>query len=291
MWRIERDPALRTTIVGVTVLDVVPDWHLLRARLLAVADEIPRLRQFVVEPPLGLGSPRWARDPHFDVDLHLRRVVVDGEADMAAVLDVAAPIAMAAFDRSRPLWEFTLVEGRTGEQAALVQKIHHSVTDGVGAIRMSRRLFDHDDDPPTPVRTGRHASTPHDVHPHEGCAPRDGHVVDQTRGALHVAEQVATGLPGAVAGIARHPRRAVEQTARTVGSVARLVRPVREPLSPVLRGRGLGRRLAGMDFSLSDLKAAAHVVDGTLNDAFLAGLAVGCVATTPTTVRCRPRCG
>ena len=275
MWRIERDPALRTTIVGVTVLDAVPDWHLLRSRLLAVADEVPRLRQVVVEPPLGIGSPRWAHDRDFDIDVHLRRVVVDGEADTAAVLDVAAPIAMAAFDRSRPLWEFTLVEGRTGEQAALVQKIHHSVTDGVGAIRMSHHLFDHDDDAAAHVRSGRHAATPSDDHAHEGVRLVMDTVIDQTRGALHVAEQVATGLPGAVAGVARHPRRAAEQTVRTVGSVARLVRPVREPLSPVLRGRGLGRRLAGMDFSLSDLKTAAHVVDGTLNDAFLAALAGG----------------
>lgn len=275
MWRIERDPALRTTIVGVTVLDSAPDWAHLRRRLLEVTADIPRLRHRVAEPAFGIGAPRWVEDDGFDIDFHLRRVVAAGHADIRAVLDIAGPIAMAAFDRARPLWEFTLVEGLQGGQAALVQKIHHSVTDGVGAIKMSRSLFDDLDAPPTkrPKKASAHAE-PAATH-HDGVRLVLDSVVDQTKGALTTAEHLAAAAPGAFAGVALHPRRAAEEALRTARSVARLVRPVSEPLSPVMRERGLGRRLAAMDFSLDALKASGHTVDGTLNDAFLAALAGG----------------
>jgi hypothetical protein len=61
---------------------------------------------------MHLGPPRWEVDDRFDIDYHLRRVAVPAPSDFGAVLELAAPVAMAAFDKERPLWEFTLVEGR-----------------------------------------------------------------------------------------------------------------------------------------------------------------------------------
>jgi hypothetical protein len=57
--------------------------------------------------------------------------------------------------------------------------------------------------------------------------------------------------------------------------VAKLVMPANEPLSPVMRGRGLSRRLATIELSLDDLREAGHAAGGTLNDAFLAAIAGG----------------
>ena len=51
---------------------------------------------------------------------------------------------MAGFDRERALWEFTLVEGLEGGRAALVMKLHHSLTDGIGGMEMAKNLFDLD---------------------------------------------------------------------------------------------------------------------------------------------------
>ena len=50
--------------------------------------------------------------------------------------------AMTAFDRARPLWEFTLVEQLEGGRAALVMKLHHSLTDGLGGMQLMLTLFD-----------------------------------------------------------------------------------------------------------------------------------------------------
>ena len=141
VWNIERDPSLRTTIVAISLLDRAPDWNRLRDRILATSRSVPRLRQKVVPGPLGWGRPRWEHDGDVDLDYHLRRVVVPPPGDLDAVLELAAPIAMAAFDKARPLWEFTLVEGLSGGRAALIEKLHHAFTDGVGASGWRRRSW------------------------------------------------------------------------------------------------------------------------------------------------------
>ncbi len=70
LWHIERDPLLRSTITSVWFLDSAPD----RARMDAVVDrivaKIPRLHQRVVDEQPGVAPPRWADDPHVDVDYH-----------------------------------------------------------------------------------------------------------------------------------------------------------------------------------------------------------------------------
>ncbi len=45
MWRIERDPSLRTTIVGLAILSESPQWERLRTRIEEITWEIPRLRR------------------------------------------------------------------------------------------------------------------------------------------------------------------------------------------------------------------------------------------------------
>src|SRR4051812_14521695 len=142
MWHIEKDPVLRSTIVAVAVLDQPPDWDRLRARFDRATLLIPRLRQRVLSPPLRIGPPRWTFDPSFDLDFHLRRFRLAPPSSMRALLDVVGPIATASFDRARPLWEFTLLEGLDGEQCAMVMKVHHAITDGVGGMELLLHLVD-----------------------------------------------------------------------------------------------------------------------------------------------------
>src|SRR5205807_8113710 len=76
MWRAEADPRLRSTIAAVELLDCAPEWD----RFVAAHDwatrMVPRFRQRVVEPPLGLGPPAWVVDADFDLGYHVRRVAL-----------------------------------------------------------------------------------------------------------------------------------------------------------------------------------------------------------------------
>ena len=271
MWRIERDPSLRTTIVGLAILSESPQWERLRTRIEEITWEIPRLRQKVMTPAFGIGTPRWVQDEDFDLDYHLRRVVAPEPGDLQAVLDLAGPIAMTAFDRARPLWEFTLVEGLADGRAALIQKIHHCLTDGVGAIRMARIAFDeqqhHSYSPHRPLAGGEHRPS--------GLRLAMDTMAEQAADAAHLVGRTANAMPDAMSDIMFHPMRVANTVVGTAQSIVKMVRPAKEPLSPVMRDRGMSRRLATIDLSLAELKDAGHAAGGTMNDAFLAAIAGG----------------
>lgn len=138
-WYQEADPAMRATIVVVVWLDRSPDWERLVTRVEASTRLVPRLRQRLTEPPAWIAVPRWVTDENFDLSWHLRSVTARTDD---AVLELARIEAMTGFDRARPLWMYTLVEGLPEGRAALVMKLHHAITDGVGAVRLAPTLFD-----------------------------------------------------------------------------------------------------------------------------------------------------
>src|SRR5262245_33321433 len=126
MWRIEKDPLLRSTITSVVILDQAPDRGRFRRRLERATRVVPRLRPRVLGHAYSIAPPRWEVDPNFDLDYHLRWVRAAGDGSLREVLDMAAPIAMQGFDRARPLWEFYVVEVLEGGRSAIIQKIHHA---------------------------------------------------------------------------------------------------------------------------------------------------------------------
>ena len=271
MWTIEKDPCLRSTIVAVAMLDRSPDWDRLVQRFAQASELIPRLRQRVVETPLRLGPPRWESDEFFDIDYHLRRTVAREPGDIRSVLDIAGLMAMTAFDKDRPLWEFTVVEGLAHGRAAFIQKVHHSVTDGVGGVKLAQLLLD-DKRNPVPTASGHEATRPTQKNNLLSIAES---VADDLRSTAIASLHGAQALPGMATRTVTHPHAGTTATVRQLRSIGKLLAPVTEPLSPIMTGRGLSRRLDSFDVSLESLLAAAHAADSSLNDAFLAGVAGG----------------
>ncbi len=151
MWNLDKDPHLTSVFANVTVLDCPPDREYLRRKLGRAVQEIPRLRQRVV-PAFGrLAPPTWEEDPTFDLDYHLRWTALPGTGDERALMDLATRIHQQPFERGRPLWEFVVVDGLPGGRAAMVQKLHHTVTDGVGGLRLAERFLDLERAPPNPT--------------------------------------------------------------------------------------------------------------------------------------------
>ena len=269
-WYMEEDPLLRSTVVAVAVLDGVPDWPTLVAKVDRASRLIPAFRQHVVSPPLRLATPRWTVDPDFDLSWHVRRVDAPAPGDLATVLELARIAGMTAFDRARPLWEFTLVEGMAGGQSALVMKLHHSLTDGVGGMQLALLLFDLEpvaaDLGPLPeVAPGERLSRDDLV--------RDA-IADNWRRAVAMAGRAVRSMPGGLRA-ARHPRQAIGSAASTFAAIAKVVQPVSETLSPVMTERRLTWHYEVLQVPLDDLKRASKVAGGTLNDAFLASVSGG----------------
>jgi WS/DGAT/MGAT family acyltransferase len=268
LWHIEKDPQLRSTILVLWLLDRAPDRARFEAKVERATRTIPRLRQRVMSNPASLAPPRWELDPSFDRKFHLRWMAAPGDASLRAVLDSAEPIAMQGFDRARPLWELYVIEGMANGGAAMLMKLHHSLSDGVGLVSMTTAMVERS-------REGSSREKPMPELPASQVMSQRDRVVDalghEWRRQLGRARRVAGALPGLVT----NPIASAQAAAEAISSLGRLLRPVGEPLSPIMRGRSLSVRFDKLEFSVDALRAASKRVDGKLNDAFVAGVAGG----------------
>ena len=269
-WEMERDASLRSTVVSIILLDRSPDWDVVVDRFQRVSRMVPMFRERVVEslPPT---PPRWEVDRDFDIDYHMRRIVAPEPGTFDTVLEMARRAEMAEFDRARPLWEVTLVDGLTDGQAALLFKLHHSLADGIGAMQIAMILFDTSPEPedrgplpPEPEVEARGLLDPV-LYPLR---------YDAALAAKAARIAVSSG-PAAMLRAARRPLASAREAVGMGASVYRMVRPINQTGSPLMKRRRLVRRLGVHQVPMPALREAAHLAGGTLNDAFLAGVTGG----------------
>jgi WS/DGAT/MGAT family acyltransferase len=281
MWTVEKDPALRASFLNITILDRAPDFDRLRTRMERAVQLIPRLRQHVVSPPARVAPPQWVDDPDFDIGYHLRRIAVPAPGDDRALLDMAAKLYEDAFDRARPLWLFHVVEGLSGGRAAFLAKMHHTITDGVGGLRLSMQFLDLARDAPDPE--------PVAIERGDDGEDADGDTTESDEdgllgAAIHAAGNrvrrnlgIARRTVGEVAGNVTHPSRMPALASDSVELARSLLRQlaVVEPArSPLWTGRrSLRRHFEAVSLDLDGLKATAKALGGTVNDAYVTGIA------------------
>lgn len=271
MWRVERDPRLRSTMMGVYVLDTVPEWARLEAAHEWASRMIPRFRQRVVDPPLHLGRPAWVTDPDFDLGYHLRRVSLPEPGTFQQVLELAEQIAMTPFDRARSPWESVLVEGLEDGRAAYFLKLHHTLTDGQGGVQLLGLLHSRKREP-SPDKPMPEPPEPEEAGPLSVLAEQ---LSDRARHAPRDAAALAGRAAGVAGGLATRPGEIAGGAARFGRSLARVLAPPPAKPSPLLRGRSLSWRFGTLEIGLEELKRAAKAADGSLNDAFIAALLGG----------------
>lgn len=268
MWRVEKDPFLSSTFGSVTILDRRPDFDRLRARMAEAVHAVPRLGWRVLPNPSGFGAPIWADDPNFDIDLHVRRIGLPAPGTRRQLFDLASLFVLDPLDRTRPLWQFLVVEGLEGTRAAVVMKMHHTLTDGVNGVRMSMQYVDLLRNAAEPVG-GR--VTAHEPVPAPAPSPVDAirsYVEGALRLPLSLARQVGelladpTSIPAAGSAAVEGIRSAVSQLSET--DAAR---------SPLWTGRSLRRRLEVVRTPFEPTRAAAKRLGGSLNIAFLTACA------------------
>ena len=263
MWRAESDPRMRAPVMALEILDTAPEWDRLVAAHDWASRMVPRFRERVRDALGGIGTPYWIHDVAFDLHYHLRRVRLPGEAGWPELAEVAERFMMTPFDRQRPPWEAMLVEGLSGGRSAYLLKMHHVLTDGLGAIQLLSQLHsrqrEHDESKPQPA-----APEPEPV-------DRGGEVdrlIRREFGVLPAAARATRDVFGAL----RRPISAVTESVRYVDSAIRVLSPPSGPGSDLLRPRGLSWRFAAMDVAFADLRAAGKAAGGSFNDTYLAAL-------------------
>jgi diacylglycerol O-acyltransferase len=266
MWRLDRDPHLSSTFANISVLDRPVDVDRFRRRVELATTLVPRLRQRVHETPGGLSAPVWVDDPDFRLDDHVRRIALPKPGTMRQLADLAALIVADPFDRSRPLWQFWLVEGLKGGRSALIQKLHHAVADGEGSIAVAMAYLDLDRDAPDPDVPDPAPSW--QIPDLDGHSPGREAVKDLVTGSL----RLPLGLVRQIREVLADPSQLPEVTASladTVRGVMSQLSDVDGARSPVWVRRSVRRHLEVLRAPFSDTKAASRRLGGTLNTAFM----------------------
>ncbi len=98
----------------------------------------PRFRQKVVDTPTGAC---WQEDGDFDLDYHVRLSALPGKADKVALERFVSQMASTPLDKTKPLWQFHLVEKYDGG-SALVTRIHHCYADGIALVQVLLSMTD-----------------------------------------------------------------------------------------------------------------------------------------------------
>ncbi len=282
LHRGEAHPATRSAFLDLEILDRPADWGRLREAMDRASRVVIRMRQKVVVPPVPTTPPRWVVDPDFDLDYHLRRVALPAPGTLRQLLDLAEVTLQSPLDTSRALWEAVYVEGLAGngpgngpgngqgDRAALLIKLSHAITDGLGALALFEQIYDTEREPeprpmpPVPV-------------------PSDLSGEDLFRDSLR--QLPATTLStyrnwlgqavGTTARLLTRPGPTVAEVLGFADSARRMLgAPPAEP-SPLLRRRSLVTRTHVLELPLTDLRAAAKAVGGSVNDAYLAALCGG----------------
>ena len=270
MWRLEKDPHLSSTFASVTVLDRPPDVDRLMRRMERATLAVERLRQRVQPMPVNLTAPMWVDDANFDIRYHVRHLALPKPGSIRQLLDLASLVACDPFERTRPLWQFVVVDGLRGGKSALIQKLHHTIADGETSVKLSLQFLDFDRDAPEPrpadlSQLDRPADEPA-THGNQDLL-RDL-VAGSLRMPLGLIRQIRdlladpTGIPDAG-----------NAAADTVRGVMSQLGDTERARSPLWTERSLQRRMEVLRAPFGETKAAAKRLGGTLNTAFLTAAA------------------
>lgn len=216
-------------------------------------------RERVVRVPFDLDHPYWIQDPDFDLEFHVRHIALPKPGDWRQLCIQAARLHARPLDLSKPLWEFTVVEGLDQVEGlppgafAIVSKVHHAAIDGVSGAEITNVIHD---------------SAP-DVHVEP---PQEPWIPDREPLAAELlARTYVNNL--------RQPFRTAQILARSAGPIARvgagLARRELRTAGPVPRTRfnrpvSPHRVIDGLTLQLDAVKTIKRVVPGaTVNDAML----------------------
>lgn len=236
--------------------DAPPDW-LQQVAVEAMGHDQPRPPfDLVLKEPYGrFGTFAFEHDD-VEIAYHVRHLALPAPGRIRELLSFCSNVHAQTLDRHRPLWELYLIEGIEGDRVAVFTKIHHSLLDGVAAMRQVLRAFTEDPDdrsvpPPWAMR-------PED----EPGRPTLRPTPTSPRGRLELARE---GM-AAIAGAGRALR---DQYRQSRASEAEVV-PWQAPRTMLNVPLTATRRFVAQDYHLDRLRAVATATGSTINDVALA---------------------
>ncbi|OBI23241.1 diacylglycerol O-acyltransferase [Mycobacterium sp. E2462] len=196
----------------------------------------------------GVTNVAWSLDKDVELDYHLRRSALPEPGRVRDLLELTSRLHGSLLDRHRPMWEAHLVEGLQDGRYAVYTKFHHSLMDGVSAMKLMHRAF-------TPDATDDEVRVPWEIGPRKHKPKQRPSLLSQIGGTASSALALA---PSTV------------KLARAALLEQQLTLPFRAPRTMFNVRIGGARRVAAQSWSLERIKAVKKAAGVTVNDVILA---------------------
>jgi diacylglycerol O-acyltransferase / wax synthase len=253
-------------IGGLAILD---GQHLLdadgRVRIDTARDHIrrrlhrvPRFRQLLCLPSIGLGWPLWVDAPSFDIAEHVSVFRVEPPGGDADLLRACETLRRRPLPRSRPLWAMWFLPGLPDGRVGLFMKMHHAIADGVAGVATLGAFVDAEPEPPdTTAPPWTPAPMP----------SRSDLFADNLRRRRHGVERALSSLA--------HPIAALRRMQGALPALREMFAEGSAPRTSVNRPIGSDRRLAVVRSNLEVVRRIAHAHQAKINDVLLTAVARG----------------
>ena len=209
--------------------------------------------------PFDLANPVWIHDDDIDLDYHIRRTVLPKPGTMAQMEALCARLHSSLLDRSRPLWEFYVIEGMADGRVGFYSKVHHSAVDGQAAVAMANSIFDMTAEP-------RRVRPPRAQHGHRyqlGVAELLGAALSNQLSQMLQFAKLLPPLAGAALKAAKTALAQRRAGTRTAAPGTRLKFAPATPFNASITNQ---RSFAGVALPLLEVKAIGKQHSASIND-------------------------
>jgi WS/DGAT/MGAT family acyltransferase len=227
---------------------------------------IPIFGKKLARSAFDLDHPGWVDAGEVDLDYHIRHARLPKPGTFAQLEAMVGDLHSVLLDRSRPLWQFTVIDGLADGRLALYSKVHHAAVDGGAGMVITKALYDV-------------TETPRDVGPAPAPKPKAPkpsmeqraivglndlmanmirqHITVVTAGAKLMGSLASALIPGASKG---------EEKVPGAPAIPNLV-PPKTPFNVTITGQ---RSYAARSVSLEDAKFVAKATGTKINDVVMA---------------------
>ncbi len=216
--------------------------------------------------PFDLSNPVWVQDEDIDLDYHVRHISLPRPGTNRQLQQYVARLHSTLIDRSRPMWEFFIIDGLQSGQVALYTKVHHAGIDGQAGVALGKAIFDLAPEgravrPPRP----RARSNNYQL----GMAELASAALRNTAQQYVKLFKMAPAIGRLLGSLAKPAEKAAEKDVKTAGKKFNILAP-RTPFNVSITNQ---RTFAGRTIPLAETKAIAKHFGVTLNDVVMATVA------------------
>jgi diacylglycerol O-acyltransferase / wax synthase len=218
---------------------------------------LPRFRRRLSAPNIGsLSWPTWIPDEEFEIAAHVPHATLAEPGGQDEFLEWLGDFYSRRLDRTRPLWEMTLLDGLSQDRWAIAVKVHHCLVDGMSGASVVGLMLDPAPEPGPESK---------------GLLEAFRSPPDREDGIYGPLSLITHGVRAGV-DLALHPGKLRELLSRSRGVAELLVRDELRgaPRTSLNVPIGRNRRVAEISVRLDEVKAVKRELGGTVNDVVLA---------------------